>query len=200
MVLSADTLYTRARGEGTPLPCRYGLPIRSPPALCYNRRMGTGPQNSAGNTANAGGYLHISLPLPPGVNNLYISVGGRRVLSSEGKRFKAHAKQRLDELRYDGTLAPASLEALRSGYLSLFIDFYFPTPMRRDLDGGLKIAQDAICEALGINDNRVVDIHLVKRVDPRSPRIDVQLETIKEEDWQFDEEYFYVGGAETEQP
>ena len=52
------------------------------------------------------------------------------------------------------------ISTLRSGYLSLFIDFYFATPMKRDLDGGLKIAQDAICENLGINDNRVVDITL----------------------------------------
>jgi crossover junction endodeoxyribonuclease RusA len=64
--------------------------------------------------------------------------------------------------------------------------------MKRDLDGGLKITQDAICEALGINDNRVVDIHLVKRIDPRNPRIEVQLETIPEEEWQFDEEYVYL--------
>ncbi|HYO50624.1 MAG TPA: RusA family crossover junction endodeoxyribonuclease [Chloroflexia bacterium] len=75
------------------------------------------------------------------------------------------------------------------------MDFYFPTPMKRDLDGGLKITQDALCEALGINDNRVVDIHLVKRLDPRNPRIDVQLETIPKEEWQFDEEFFYTGAA-----
>jgi crossover junction endodeoxyribonuclease RusA len=69
--------------------------------------------------------------------------------------------------------------------------------MRRDLDGGLKITQDALCEALTINDNRVVDIHLVKRVDPLRPRIEVQLESIPEQDWKFDEEYIYVGSAET---
>ncbi len=55
----------------------------------------------------------------------------------------------------------------------MFIDFFFETPQRRDLDGGLKIAQDAICTALEVNDNRVVDIHLVdihlvKRIDPLS--------------------------------
>jgi hypothetical protein len=53
--------------------------------------------------------------------------------------------------------------AAQQGYLALFIDFFFETPLRRDLDGGLKIALDAICTALGVNDNRVVDIHLVKR-------------------------------------
>ena len=76
-------------------------------------------------------------------------------------------------MRFSCEISDGVLAALRGGYLSLFIDFYFATPMKRDLDGGLKITQDAICEALGINDNRVVDIHLVKRIDPRNPRIEV---------------------------
>jgi crossover junction endodeoxyribonuclease RusA len=139
--------------------------------------------------------LWAVLPLPPGVNNLYVSVNGRRVLSREGRRFKAEVRARLDSMRAEGRLPAETLEALRSGYLSLFIDFYFPTPLKRDLDGGLKITQDALCEALGINDNRVVDIHIVKRIDPSRPRIHVQLETIKEADWQFDEEFVYVGAV-----
>src|SRR5438045_4109745 len=150
--------------------------------MCYNRPMREQAEGSVG------GRLKVSLPLPPGVNNLYVSVNGRRVLSGEGKRFKAQVAARLDEMRHGGELPEAMLGALRSGYLSLFVDFYFETPMRRDLDGGLKITQDALCEALGINDNRVVDIHLTKRVDPRRPRIEVELETIAEEEWQFDEE------------
>ena len=137
--------------------------------------------------------LCVTLPLPPGVNNLYVSVNNRRVLSPEGKAFKSQVKDTLDRMRFEGQLADGALSALRAGYLSLFIDFYFASPMRRDLDGGLKITQDGLCEALGINDNRVVDIHLVKRVDPLRPRIEVQLETIPEDEWNFDEEYVYVG-------
>ena len=67
--------------------------------------------------------------------------------------------------------------------------------MKRDLDGGLKITQDAICESLGINDNRVVDIHLVKRIDPLHPRIEVQMETIPEDEWHFDKEFVYEDTA-----
>jgi crossover junction endodeoxyribonuclease RusA len=94
-------------------------------------------------------------------------------------------------LRVDGTISDALVAALRAGYVGLFIDFYFETPLRRDLDGGLKIAQDAICGALGINDNRVVDVHLVKRIDPLRPHIEVELEAIS--DWRFDAEYVYLG-------
>ena len=69
-------------------------------------------------------------------------------------------------MRVDDALTDDFVEALQQGWIGLFLDFYFETPLRRDLDGGLKITQDAILEALGINDNRVVDIHLVKRIAP----------------------------------
>ena len=43
--------------------------------------------------------------------------------------------------------------------------FLLSTLLRRDLDGGLKIAQDALCEAMSLNDNRVMEIHLYKALD-----------------------------------
>ena len=139
------------------------------------------------------GTLRVSLPLPPSINSQYATVNGRRILSSDARRFKAEVSRVISELSFSGDLSTEMCDALQSGYLSLFIDFYFATPMKRDLDGGLKITQDALCEALSINDNRVVDIHLVKRIDPRNPRIEVQLETIPESEWHFDEEYIYMG-------
>jgi crossover junction endodeoxyribonuclease RusA len=157
------------------------------------RRGGDGGLRPEG--AGSPGTFRISLPLPPGVNNQYATVNGRRVLSAEARRFKAGVHSKIDQLRFEGTLGEDLMKALGSGYLSLFIDFFFATPLKRDLDGGLKITQDALCEALGINDNRVVDIHLVKRLDPRNPRIDVQIETIPEAEWQFDEEFYYTGAA-----
>ena len=74
----------------------------------------------------------------------------------------------------------------------VFLDFFFETPFKRDLDGGLKIALDAVLTPLGVNDNRVVDIHLVKRRSPGHPRLEFELEVIP--NWQFDEEYIYLGG------
>ncbi len=136
--------------------------------------------------------LRIVLPLPPSVNNQYATVNGRRVLSAEARQFKSGVKRQIEEMIFSGQLGSNMLASIRGGYLSLFIDFYFVTPMKRDLDGGLKVTQDALCEALGMNDNRVVDIHLVKRIDPLNPRIEVQLETIPEDEWQFDEEYLYL--------
>ena len=126
--------------------------------------------------------VQFELPMPPGINSQYSTVNGRRVLSAVARRWK---KQALAELA--GTFTPAFRDLARSGYLALFIDFYFETPLRRDLDGGLKITQDAICEALGVDDRRVVDIHLVKRIDPLRPHISVEIEALP--DWSFDDEH-----------
>lgn len=136
--------------------------------------------------------VRFSLPLPPSINSQYTQVGKIRVLSKEHEAFKRQVDRRLHRLRVDEVITDAFIERLKAGWIGLFLDFYFETPLRRDLDGGLKITQDAILAALGINDNRVVDVHLVKRIAPANPRVEVELEAIPE--WQFDEEYVYREG------
>jgi crossover junction endodeoxyribonuclease RusA len=140
--------------------------------------------------------IRFSLPLPPSVNHQYITLkNGRRALSKQSKKWKQAALRELELIRFDGRISDKFLQVTKKGYLCLFVVFYFKTPLRRDLDGGLKILQDTICQALGVNDNRVVDIHLIKRIDPLRPRVEVQVEALKE--WQFDDEYNYLGPAKT---
>ncbi|HEX5506129.1 MAG TPA: RusA family crossover junction endodeoxyribonuclease [Thermomicrobiales bacterium] len=141
--------------------------------------------------------MRIVLPLPPGVNNQYATVGNRRVLTKEAARFKRAAKRLLLGAEGEQALGRGEEERLREGYLGLYLTFYFETPFKRDLDGGLKITQDAVCEALGLDDRAVVDIHLTKRIDPLHPRVEVELEAIA--DWEFDREYVYLGGATSDE-
>jgi len=142
--------------------------------------------------------VRFELPLPPGINQQYATVGHRRVLSKESRHYKKEVGRAIHRLRADGTIPRALVAALRQGFVGLFIDFYFETPHRRDLDGGLKIAQDIICESLGVNDNRVVDVHLVKRIDPLRPHILVELEAIL--DWEFGTEYVYLAADRRQAP
>ena len=132
--------------------------------------------------------VRFTLPLPPSVNHQYTRAGDRRVLSKEHRAFKRAVLKRLGRLRAEEALTDEFIHALKQGFVGLFLDFYFETPLKRDLDGGLKIAQDSILTPLGVNDNRVVDIHLVKRIDPLNPRLEVELEAIS--DWQFDMQYY----------
>lgn len=131
--------------------------------------------------------LHLTLPIPPGINEQYATVNGHRVSTAVARRFKQEVKKKLVALEREGVLSEELRERLRQGFLSLLLAFYFETPLKRDLDGGLKIAQDALCEGLGLNDNRVVSIHLLKYIDPLHPHLDVELEAL--DDWRFDEEY-----------
>jgi crossover junction endodeoxyribonuclease RusA len=134
--------------------------------------------------------LRLTLPLPPGINEQYATVNGHRVSSVVARRFKQQVRATLRSLQQRGLLHDDVCDTLRQNYLSLFLDFFFTTPLKRDLDGGLKITQDALCEGLGLNDNRVVDIHLTKHIDPLRPRLYVELEAISE--WKFDREYILL--------
>lgn len=133
--------------------------------------------------------LCFILPLPPSINEQYATVDGHRVSTLVARRFKRQVRDTLHTLSQQGVLHDELHNQFRQSYLALFLDFYFATPLKRDLDGGLKITQDALCEALGLNDNRVVDIHLMKHIDPLHPHLYLELEAI---DWSFDEEYILL--------
>ena len=117
----------------------------------------------------------LTLPVPPSVNHQYATVNGRRLISSAGRAYKAKVGQLVWLKLAQSTHRAALLARLQSEWLALSIRFYFASALRRDIDGGLKIAQDALCEGLGINDNRIVETHLYKHVDKDNPRIEVRL-------------------------
>ncbi len=141
----------------------------------------------SGQHAGKNNILCLALPIPPGINEQYATVNGHRVSTAVARRFKLDVKKKLAYMEREGILNDELHDRLRQGYLSLLLAFYFETPLKRDLDGGLKIAQDALCESLGLNDNRVVSIHLLKYIDPLHPHLDVEIEAL--DDWRFDEEY-----------
>lgn len=134
--------------------------------------------------------LTLTLPLPPSINEQYATIDGRRVSTAVARRFKKQVHTTFAALEQQGVLHHELRSQFHQSYLSLFLDFYFSTPHKRDLDGGLKITQDTICEYLGLNDNRIVSIHLLKHIDPLHPHLYMELEAIS--DWQFDEEYILL--------
>ena len=142
--------------------------------------------------------FRLTLPLPPGVNNQYVTIGKRRVLSKPAQAFNREVARLVERARVAGRLTTAHEAALKGALLGVYLEFYFETPMRRDLDGGLKIALDALCRALGLDDRAVVDLHLTKRLDPLRPRLELEIEAI--DDWQFDREYVYLGDGDDGRP
>ena len=119
--------------------------------------------------------LCITLPVPPSINHQYATVNGRRILSAAGRAFKHHVGQQLWLALSQSPHKHTLLHRLRTEPLALSIRFYFTSPLRRDVDGGLKIAQDALCEGIGLNDNRIIETHLYKDLDRTNPRIEASL-------------------------
>ncbi len=136
--------------------------------------------------------LRLTLPLPPGVNNQYVTVGKRRVLSKPAKAFHRAAGVVVREKRGQGAIDDGWLESLHELPLACDLVFYFETPYKRDLDGGLKITLDAVCTLLGLDDRYIVSLTLEKRLDPLHPRVELELGPA--EGWQFDQEYVVIEG------
>ena len=119
--------------------------------------------------------LVLALPVPPSINHQYATVNGRRVLSSKGRRYKAGVAQQILAALMSSSQRMELLKNLRTHTLQLSVRFFFTSALRRDIDGGLKIAQDAVCDALEINDNRIIEIHLYKAIDADCPRMECSL-------------------------
>ena len=117
----------------------------------------------------------LTLPIPPSINHQYATVNGRRLLSAHGRSYKALVWQQVMIALSQTPCRQGLIDALRTGELALSIRFLFTSRLRRDVDGGLKIAQDALCQALGINDNRIVETHLYKDIDKTVPRMEIRL-------------------------
>jgi crossover junction endodeoxyribonuclease RusA len=122
--------------------------------------------------------ISLTLPVPPSINHQYATVNGRRLLSSAGRAYKTQVGQRVLVALAQSPARAALVDRLQSEPLALSIRFFFTSALRRDVDGGLKIAQDALCEGLGLNDNRIIETHLYKQVDRAHPRIEVTLSPV----------------------
>lgn len=136
-----------------------------------------GPRESAPplRTSLTAERLTLTLPLPPSVNHQYATVNGRRILSARGRGFKRLVAQQVLVALARTPGRERWLHAFRTEFLGLTVCLHVPSLLQRDVDGGLKITQDALCEALGVNDNRILRIHLAKALDPRLPRMEVTL-------------------------
>jgi crossover junction endodeoxyribonuclease RusA len=140
--------------------------------------------------------IRLVLPLPPGVNNQYVSVGRRRVLSATARTYHRDVAKVVAALRSRGELDPRVERSLGVSLLGVYLEYFFETPHKRDLDGGLKITLDTLGRTLHFDDRAIVDLHLSKRIDPLHPRVEVEIEAIA--DWQFDRTYVFLGSESSD--
>ena len=139
------------------------------------------PQLTLGASHGLGKPLRLTLPVPPSTNHLYVTVHKRRVLSAEGRKYKKYVGQRV----------PAYRQGLEDNqWLVLTLTFYVPlyngkkakhAKKQWDVTNRVKALEDAICEALGVDDRAVKRVVLDK-VDAaaRDSRVEVSVTLIRE--------------------
>lgn len=136
--------------------------------------------------------LIATLPMPPSVNEMYMTIRGKRVLTAEARAYKEKLKrylfQGVAEEPYtihhiDGIAARAIREACDAAKLKkktppsyrfrMQYDFIY-TNERRDIDNGIKPLQDCIMEWVGANDRSVNNMQVERFIDREGiARVDV---------------------------
>lgn len=109
--------------------------------------------------------MRLTLPWPPSVNRYWRSIGGRAILSAEGRAYRARAQTWR-------TFAPTL-----TGRLRVRLELHAPDNRRRDVDNSCKAVLDAMTHAEVYGDDSQIDRLEVVRcgVDRAKPRVDVEV-------------------------
>jgi crossover junction endodeoxyribonuclease RusA len=143
--------------------------------------------------ASTATQLCVALPVAPSVNEQYFTdPQGYRRLAPVALRYKDEVRKILRKLEEREILNASLITSMRTGYLAIYLECYFETPLKRDIDGGIKIVIDSLAQALGINDNRVVDLHVTKRIRPLDPYFYLEIDVLAPDEWEFDEDQYVV--------
>jgi Holliday junction resolvase RusA-like endonuclease len=133
-----------------------------------------GPDACARPAMSTYALFTVRLPAPPGINASYRGAhgGGRLLLTDAAKAWKEQAAWLTRYARDEMGLLP------RPPYV-VTLGFYWPS-RRFDVDGGIKLALDALFLGLGMNDRTVDEVRAFRRVDKLNPRLDVMIRTAEE--------------------
>lgn len=149
--------------------------------------------------------LIATLPMPPSVNEMYMTIRGKRVLSAKARKYKEDVIEALFKgsienpyhIHYiDALGARAIREACDTAKFKrksppayrfrIKYNFIFETE-RRDIDNGIKPLQDCIMEWLGSNDRTVNNMSVERFIDrERTARVEVVL-------WEYPFQYSRPG-------
>jgi len=123
--------------------------------------------------------MTLTLPYPPTTNHAYTVARGRKVKTLKARQYANEVGWRVaDELRVEGDAwAPTKADRL---YVCLVA--HAPDKRRRDLANIEKLALDAICTALGIDDSQIDQLTICRgSVDRAHPRLFVRLDLMPTE-------------------
>ncbi|GIW90236.1 MAG: crossover junction endodeoxyribonuclease rusA [Pirellulaceae bacterium] len=98
--------------------------------------------------------LEVELPYPPSINHYWRRVGGRTLISREGRRFRQRVLAILGALGIDPL----------AGQLAVDVEIFPPDGRRRDIDNVQKALLDALQHGGAYNDDsQIVRLAIEKR-------------------------------------
>ena len=128
--------------------------------------------------------ISATLPLPPTSNNIYVSHGRRRIKTTEARSWQNKAVKEI--LRQSDLGIQDEFDPDRMYRLDLH--FFFAAVVNKgwderwiDLGNRLKLLEDTVKIAVGVDDCATFVLHLVKDCDPTNPRVDVQMFSMPED-------------------
>jgi len=141
------------------------------------------------------------LQMPPTSNNIYTTVRNRRIKTTEARSWQTRAVKEI--MRQSGLSIQDEFDQDRMYRLDLH--FYFDRVINKgwserylkgpkkgqrkaenkwkkiDLGNRLKLLEDTVRNAVGVDDSSTFILHLVKGCDPGKERVSVQMYSIEEE-------------------
>lgn len=123
---------------------------------------------AAERSLSEGGSIKLTLDYPPSANR-YWRTTGRVYVSEEADLYKADAAVLAHQ---QGVRKPLQ------GEVSITARVYCPT-RARDLDNCLKVLIDALQGVAIADDKQVTEIHAVKLIDTKRPRVEVEIVNLK---------------------
>lgn len=115
--------------------------------------------------------MTLTVPYPPSANRYWRTFRGRTVVSAEAREYKRQVwLTALTQTKEKPTAAP----------VELILRVYRP---RRagDLSNRIKVLEDALIGIAFEDDSQVVRIMAVRREDKKNPRVEVEVNELKEE-------------------
>lgn len=126
--------------------------------------------------------ITLSLPIPPSINVTSRAGVNRKT----GMVYKPGAKlknQYKEDVLWAARAAGVAGKGLE-GAIVLKVCWFFPGKRGAlDWDGGIKTLQDALAEAIGFNDSRIVECHSYKTIEKGTkPRVEITLSEMEYEE------------------
>jgi Holliday junction resolvase RusA-like endonuclease len=126
------------------------------------------------------------IPMPPSVNSLYFTKGGKRILTTEGRVYKDSIKQLMADIGSKQSEHDIVMDNIK---LSITYDFYFKGVETKswhtgksknrfrkvDISNRVKVLEDGLVEGLGIDDTQFMRVNITKNNTNDDEYVDINI-------------------------